>query len=293
MTDHKDKLVNLRIIKAGMLSLFQDGGRSGHQAYGLPAGGALDRQAMQDANYLLEQEADHPIIEITLLGPEILFEGTLQIALTGADLSPMINSEPTLMYQTITVLAGDRLTFGVRKNGCRTYLGLRGRWQLPDWLGSHSALWLGGKILPEGSMLRAGDCLSIAVDPLIAERQIKKPPFYPTQPTLRLVPGPEFDRFPLTTIKYLVSNAFTLSADSSRMGCRLNEALPDYQVREELISSGIVPGTVQVLPSGRLVLLLADAQTTGGYPRVATVQDRDLDAVAQLIPGNKVRFVIQ
>ncbi|MCB0634324.1 MAG: biotin-dependent carboxyltransferase family protein [Saprospiraceae bacterium] len=292
MPDRKANWITMRILKPGMLSLLQDAGRNGYQAFGLPIGGALDRQAAQVANWLLEQSPDHPVLEITLLGPEIEFEGPIQIALTGADLSPQINGQPAAMYRTLSISAGDHLSFGTRVQGCRAYLGVRGDWDVPTWLGSQSALRVGGQIWPSGSVLERGQQLRIRGGTPIESRQVKKRPFYSAQATLRLIPGPEFDRFSPASIDYLTSHAFTLSPDCSRMGYRLEEGLPDYRPGGELISSGIVPGTIQVLPSGKLIVLLADAQTTGGYPRLANIQDRDLDVPAQLAPGDKVRFLL-
>jgi antagonist of KipI len=233
------------------------------------------------------------VLEITMLGPEIEFQGPLQIALTGADLAPRINGQAAAMNQTLSLSAGDRLTFGARKRGFRTYLAVRGDWQLPDWLGSQSALQVGEETWPRGSVLKKESCLKITPAPVIKPKQLEKPPFYSTQVTLRLLPGPEFTRFSAAAIEYLTTHPFTLSPDCSRMGCRLEEALPDYKLGEELISSGIVPGTLQVLPSGKIIIRLADAQTTGGYPRIANIQDRDLDAMAQVGPGDKVRFVVE
>lgn len=292
MSDWKATVVALEIIKPGMLSLLQDAGRSGYQAYGLPGGGALDRQAAAAANYLVDQSPDHPVLEITLLGPDIIFRGAIQIALTGADLSPMLNGQPVTMYQTLSIMPGDRLTFGARREGCRTYMSVRGDWQIPAWLSSKSALRIGGQTWPEGSVLEKEKPVRIQISKPLAEKRIIKRPFYPSQVSVRLMPGPEFDGFSSHLIHHLTSYAFTLSSDCNRMGCRLVEPLPGYERKEELISSGIVPGTLQVLPTGQLILLLADAQTTGGYPRIANVEARDLDVIAQLGPGDKIRFVL-
>jgi antagonist of KipI len=287
--------VKLDIRKSGLLTLVQDKGRNGHQAYGLPLGGALDRRAAVAANYLLGQAAEAPLLEITLQGPEICFGGDLQIALTGADLNPVLDGKPIALYQTLAVRAGQVLAFGRARSGCRAYLAIRGRWQMPDWLGSYSGMKIGAQYWPAGSRLEAGMEISIVPDTFLEPRRI--PPqdraFHSRQLSVRVMAGPEFAWFSRASVEYFTSHAFRISPDSNRMGYRLRESLPDFRPDRELISSGIVPGTVQVLPSGSPVILLADAQTTGGYPRIANVLDRDLDYLAQLVPGDQVRFLLR
>lgn len=284
--------VKIHCLKSGLLTLVQDMGRSGHQAFGLPVGGALDRSAARQANYLVGQTEDVPVLEITLQGPEIRFEGDLQIAITGADLSATIDGRPAARYQTINVLEGQILSFGRARSGCRAYLAIRGDWQVRKWLGSAGGLQLGKAYWPPGSRLEKGMELSILPKPTLETRWIslKERPYHAHQITVRVAPGPEYSWFSEAAVRYFKTHAFTVGPDSNRMGYRLREQLPDFKIDRELISSGIVPGTVQVLPSGSPVILLADAQTSGGYPRIANVLSRDLDDLAQLLPGDKVRF---
>lgn len=286
--------VKLHILKSGLLTLVQDMGRIGHQAFGLPVGGVLDRRAARQANHLLGQSEDVPVLEITLQGPEIRFDGDLQIAITGADLSPAIDGEPVERYQTINVFKGQILSFSRSRSGCRAYLAIRGKWQIQDWLGSSSALQIGKGYWPPASRLEKGMEFSILPGSPVEALTIpaKEQAFHAHQITVRVTPGPEFSWFAETSIRYFTTHAFTVGPDSNRMGYRLREKLPDFQIGRELISSGIVPGTVQVLPSGCPVVLLADAQTSGGYPRIANVSSRDLDDLAQLVPGDKVRFMM-
>jgi len=155
-----DKLVTLSFLKAGMLTTVQDRGRWGYQAYGVPIGGAMDRRAAQMANELVRNSIDTPVLEITLLGPSIQVDQTVQIAITGANLSPTINRQPISCYETITLQEKDILSFGRIIRGCRAYLAIRGNWQLPKWLGSYSAVHPNKEVLPE-SIIKKGDILKV------------------------------------------------------------------------------------------------------------------------------------
>lgn len=291
----RDNSIELNIEKSGLLTLVQDRGRIGPQSFGVPTGGALDRRAAKTANWLVGQKEDDPVLEITLQGPQIRFEGDLQTAITGADLTPMVNGQEVPMYETLSVKKGQQLSFGAAGNGCRAYLAFGGQWQIPEWLDSYSAMQLGGAYWPPGSLLKKGSRLRILPNSFIPTRSVSQQewPFHAHQITVRVIRGPEYDWFSEASISFLTSHAFTIHPDSNRMGYRLQEALPAYESKRELISSGVVPGTIQVLPSGRPVTLLADAQTSGGYPRIANVLDNDLDYLAQLVPGDKIRFLIQ
>lgn len=290
----RTRTTEIWVEKTGLYTSVQDKGRSGHQAFGVPVGGVMDRRAAAQANWLVGRPAGQAVLEITMQGPVLRFEGELQIALTGADLSAVINGQAVPMYQTLQVARGDVLSFGRRKNGCRTYLALGGHWQLPEWLGSAAAFRMGQQLWPPGSVLDRGDRLSVTTDGATPERRIdrKERPYFSRQLTVRIWPGPEFDWLPEPALHYLTTHAFQLSNECNRMGYRLRESLPGYQPVRELISSGIVPGTIQLPPSGRPLILLADAQTTGGYPRIAIVADRDLDDLGQLTPGDQVRFLL-
>lgn len=287
-------VIHIDVIKPGLLSLIQDGGRPGYQAFGVPPGGPLDRKSAALANWLVGQAAGQPVLEITLLGPELYFRHPTQIALTGADLSATINQLPVEQYTTLDVHAGDRLCFGERISGCRAYLAIRGSWQCDTWLGSAGSLFLYDRVLPPDSRLTAGRRLVLHAEERTWNRQIPvaQRPFLTRQLSLRIWPGPEYAWFSNHQIRYVTSHVFQLSPQCSRMGYQLDPPLPDYLPAAELISSGIIPGTIQIVRSGRPIILLADAQTTGGYPRLANVISDDLDDLAQLAPGDSLRFTL-
>ncbi|MFK7937207.1 MAG: 5-oxoprolinase subunit PxpB [Saprospiraceae bacterium] len=280
------------ILKAGLHTTIQDNGRSGYQSQGVPVGGAMDKKAMQIANQLVENQPNTPVIEITLLGPKIQFHTATQIAITGANLSAKINGKAIEYYRTINIQQDDILSFGFPKMGCRTYVAIRGEWEIKRWLGSASAASTNTVALTPDSYLKKGNQLIIKSLPFV---QIKKttPPNtidYNSPFTIRVLPSIEFEQFPRRSIAHFFSQIHTISPDSNRMGYRLQTTLIDFSPPQELISSGVVPGTIQITNSGQPIILMRDAQTTGGYYRFLNVISEDLDRLAQAKPGDKIRF---
>jgi antagonist of KipI len=282
----------LHFKKAGLQTLIQDQGRHGYQSFGVPTSGAMDKIAAALANELLENHRDTPVLEITLLGPTIQFEGACQIAITGANLSPKINRKPIANYEIFSVKDGDILSFGAIKNGCRAYLAIRGKWSLSKWLGSFSALPYASEMATPQSLIKKNAQISITTLPTIPLKQYpkeKQPPFT-NNLRVRVLPGPEFEEFSRTTIAYFFSRGYQLTNDSNRMGYRLNANIIDFSPKREVISSGIIPGTIQITSAGQPVILMADAQTVGGYYRIANVLSEDMNKLAQLKPGDTIWF---
>ncbi len=278
--------------KAGLQTLIQDKGRIGYQSYGVPVSGVMDKKAAVLANELVENATETPVLEITLLGPTIKITGNCQIAITGADLSPKVNQQTIPLYQTINLKDGDTLTFGGAKNGCRAYLAIRGNWQIKKWLDSYSALPYSGEAATPDSLIQKGTTLQIEPLPTIPIKNIPKEaqPNFPKVIRIRVLPGPEFEAFSNHTIAYFFSRGYQLTNDSNRMGYRLDATLIDFQPKREVISSGILPGTIQITGAGQPVILMMDAQTVGGYYRIANVVSADLDKLAQMKPGDEVWF---
>lgn len=278
----------LQIERPGLFTTLQDRGRPGFRAQGVPAGGALDRWAARAANYLAGNDADQPLLEITLAGPQLRLQGSGQLALTGGDLSAQLGGRPLRRYETVSFSDGQHIRFGRAREGCRAYLAIGGQWQTERWLGSCSAL---SPELTPHSFVSAGQEIRIAAGRQIAPRKISpagRPP-YTADLTAGVYPGPEAAGFSPQQLSRFFGQAYRLSPDCNRMGYRLQGAPLQYD-GPELISSPVVPGTVQLPPGGQPILLLADAQTTGGYPRLAQVREADLDLLAQLRPGDTLRF---
>lgn len=288
--------IKLHFTKPGLYTTVQDGGRFGHQHLGIPANGFMDQFSAQEANRLVENDENGPVLEITLIGPEIKFEGTGQIAITGADLHPAINGKSIHPYAVVPVSDGDILTFGSPQQGTRAYLAVAGSWKLQSWLGSYSASTVQPETLTPDSMIKAGSAIEVVAQKRVAEN-INEEFYYdmpdlPGNGVLQVLPGPEFSLLSNISIASFFSQTFTVSRDSNRMGYQLEETVRDFEPLNEVISSGIVPGTIQLTNSGQPIVLMADAQTSGGYTRIANLTRDSMDKLAQMGPGEKVRFCL-
>ena len=285
-------MTTFHFLKAGLQTLIQDKGRIGYQAYGVPISGVMDKKSAALANELVGNDLNTPVLEMALLGPTIQIAGNCQIAITGANLSPKVNGKPIPLYETINLKDGDLLKFGGAKDGCRGYLAIRGNWQIKKWLNSYSALPYSGDQATPQSYIRKDSILKVQVRPRIPKKiaPIERRPSFPNSLTVRVLPGPEFDSFSNYTIGYFFSKSYKLTQESNRMGYRLDTMLTDFKPTKEVISAGIMPGTIQITSAGQPVILMRDAQTVGGYYRIANVITEDLDKLAQLKPGDKVTF---
>ena len=178
------------------------------------------------------------------------------------------------------------------KTVCRAYIAINGEWQIPTWLKSRSALPYAGKVATPKSIIEKGDTFLIekrATVPL-SNIPLEAQPTFSNQLIIKVLPGPEFEQFSPYSIGYFFSQEYKIANDSNRMGYRLNGHSIEFKPKKEVISSGTIPGTIQITNSGQPVVLLADAQTVGGYPRIANVISEELDKLAQLKPGDTVRF---
>ncbi len=298
------KSITLHFRKTGLQTSVQDQGRIGHQAFGVPVSGAMDKSSTRIANWLVGNPLNAPVLEITLLGPKIEIEGDCQIAITGGDLSTTIDKNPIPMYETIHVKNGSVLSFGRIQNGCRAYLAVGGKWHIKKWLGSYSVSTHSGAgqicksevmtsvstsfcaIIQKNSFIIITPCTPISKR--VYPKQYR--PGYELDFRLRVLPGPEFEEFSNYSVAYFFGNSHCISVDSNRMGYRLKEPIIDFKSQREVISSGIIPGSIQVTSSGQLIILMADAQTTGGYHRFLNVISADMDRLGQMKPGDEVRF---
>lgn len=289
------KPIQLFFQKAGLQTSIQDLGRWGQQHLGIPIGGAMDVEAAKKANWLVGNPPNTPVLELTLMGPNMELKGAAQIAITGANLSPVINEKKAPMYQTINIKEKSNLRFGRLKKGCRAYLAIGGNWDVPQWLSSCSPILSGRNALLPQSIINAHDTLLVHPNKFIDKRRISKKlrPIYSNHLQLRTFAGPEFEAFSRTSIAAFFGQDHLISNQSNRMGYRLESILPDFQPNSALISSGIVPGTIQVSNAGQPIVLMKDAPTTGGYYRLGNVHSEDLDHLAQLKPGDLVSFRLE
>ena len=284
----------LRVVEPGLFTTIQDLGRPNAIAGGVPPGGAMDRFAHRAANLLAGNSPQEATLECTMSGPHLLAEAPCLIAITGADFEPRVNGAPTPMWTGVFLAPGDRLTFGGQRGGARAYIAVGGGFEGDRWLGSRSTSIMAGRGGMHGRTLAAGDALATASErpgPAVAGRHLPaglRPDY--SDNTLRAIPGPHVRRLDPEGRRLLFSALFTVSRDADRMGYRL-EGPALATSGDELLSFGLVAGAVQVPRSGQAILLMADHQTAGGYPVVATVISASMHVAAQLAPGDTLRFL--
>ena len=281
----------ITVIRSGLFTTIQDCGRWGYQASGVPVSGALDRVSHRVANALVGNESDAATLEVTLLGPEVRIDVDAVIAIAGADLSARIDRTEVSINAPIACKAGSVLRFGERRRGSRAYVAFNGGIDVPPTLGSRATSALCGLGGVNGRPVSAGDCLPLGAPTVPPRaRRIDLPPVPEGGARLRVLPGPQDGFFPPDALDQMRRARFTVTPQSDRMGYRLEGArLPRIEGRE-MISDAALIGGIQVPTSGEPIMLMADRQTTGGYPHIATVITADLPLAGQLRPGDWVEF---
>ncbi|PRX19719.1 biotin-dependent carboxylase-like uncharacterized protein [Orenia metallireducens] len=286
---------SLIVNKPGLLTTVQDQGRYGYQRYGMPVAGAMDSYAFQIANLLVGNERSAPALELTLLGPEIIFEDSFRIAITGGELGAEINGKRIYSWSSVKINSGDRLTFKGAQQGCRAYLSVSGGIEVEEVMGSSSTYLrgqLGGYL---GRSLKSGDSLKI-VDTNKGDFSgiIKVPteylPEYKDKSQIRVVKGPQFNRFSQSEIDKFFNSKYLISTQSDRMGYRLEGARISHQQSSDIISEGISLGAIQIPGDGQPIIMMVDHQTTGGYTKIANVISVDIATLAQMKPSEEISF---
>ncbi|HEX5467319.1 MAG TPA: biotin-dependent carboxyltransferase family protein [Candidatus Limnocylindrales bacterium] len=290
----------LEVLASGLLDTVQDGGRPGARDLGVPVSGACDAWSLAVADRLLGNEPDAAALEITALGPTLAVRQTCVLALAGAELGASVPEEGRALPVGTSQLvhAGTRIVFAGPRGGrgLRTYLALAGGIDVPLVLGSRSTCLAGSFGGLDGGPLQTGDVLRpLRPDDLTAAgRRWPGGGFDPTaRRALRLLPGPStLSAACPGAYEALVATAWRVSGSADRMGLRLAgpPLAVDAAAAGMLVSRGVLPGTVQILPDGSPLVLLADAQTVGGYPVAGIVPAADLPLLGQLRPGDPLRF---
>lgn len=283
--------MSIKIINAGMLSTIQDGGRFGVMKFGFTQSGAMDSKAMATANILVGNEPECAVIETTLLGITAEFTDNTIIALSGGDFSATINGTPIRRNKAYTVNAGDTLAMSYAKSGVRGYLAVSGGFDVPEVMGSRSTnlkSQIGGFF---GRKLAAGDIINTFA-PIITDTTGRELPeeTYANSITLRAVLGPQDYMFTDEDIKTFFSCEYKITQQADRMGIRLDGEPLKGKGSMDIVSDGIVFGSVQVPKNGMPIILAADRQTTGGYAKIATVISADRHLIAQARPGGTIKF---
>lgn len=283
----------LHVLKPGLLTTVQDLGRLGHQASGVPVAGPMDTFSHRLANHLVNNDPSAATLEVTLIGPEIEVEAETTMALGGADFDVWCDSQLVMVGESFRVHPGQRLRFGRRRLGARVYLAIAGGVLTTPELGSratHLVSRMGGI---EGRALQTGDRLPILASGTAGPRRKAVGLILPPtggRARLRIMPGPQTDWFATVVQRQFADTRFLLSPRSNRMGYRL-EGPPLLRVRQdELISEPVGMGAIQVPNAGEPILLMADRQTAGGYPKIGHVISADLPLAGQLAPGDAIQF---
>jgi antagonist of KipI len=302
----------IKIIKPGLLTSIQDMGRFGFQKYGVISSGAMDVFSHRIANILTGNEENTPTIEITLLGPAILFQEDSLIAICGGDFSPSINDGvPIPTWKPVLLKKGTVLHFHGVKQGCYAYLAVAGGFSIPKLMNSTST-YLRAKIGGfQGRSLQPGDELHINPKSDFAKRVIEhlktriqnksyaatnwfvSPHFLPrpkANSVIRVMKGLQYHLFTRESQERFCHEPFIVTTKSDRMGYRLQGPPLELNKPIELFSEAVTFGTVQVPSSGNPIILLADRQTTGGYPKIAQISSVDFPLIAQAKPGDQIYF---
>jgi len=282
----------IRIVDPGPLTTVQDLGRPGQLRSGIPASGALDRYAFTLANRLVGNDDNAAALECTLIGMRFEVEHACALAVTGADMPLTINGSAAPSWQTIALQAGDKVKLGPARAGVRTYIAFGGGIDVPLALGSRSTYVRGRMGGLEGRALRKNDRLRLFEAPAVSRRRVvaRAIPAYQNEPLIRVVLGPQADRFTAEGIATFLGQPYKLLPQSDRMGARFAGPRIAHTHGHDIVSDGIAAGSVQVPGDGQPIVLLADRQSTGGYTKIATVCSFDLGRVAQLRPGQSARF---
>lgn len=284
--------MSLLVLKTGLLDTVQDLGRHGYAHLGINGAGAADAVALQVANMVVGNEPGAAGLEMHFPAPVLRFEENTVFALGGADFGARLNGLEIPLWTPVRAAAGSQLSFAKQLNGMRCYLAVQGGFQIAPWLGSCSTSLVAGAGGWQGRGLRTGDRLPFATatgdtpyNNEILPWRVNVQGLYPKTKAIRFLPGPEYELLGTDARHVLETAEWKVNYQSNRMACALEGPLLFLKEPFELVSSAVQPGTVQLLPSGQLLALLADCQTTGGYPRIAQIFQADLPGLAQLRPG--------
>ncbi|MCL6295146.1 biotin-dependent carboxyltransferase family protein [Jejuia spongiicola] len=276
----------IKVIKSGFFSTIQDLGRIGYQHYGVPNSGVMDSYSASIANAILGNNENDAVIEMTMTGATLYFGSDTNICISGADMSPQLNSIEIKLYKSISVRAGDTLSFGKLNSGFRSYLAVYGGFNTETIMNSRSMY----KGVTGQFVLSKNDELSISDSVInsIKHASIKVNMSYFDSKYIKVFKGPEFDLLSVEQQEKLLSTTFTISKENNRMAYQLNETLDNDL--SPIITSSVLPGTIQLTPSGTLIALMRDCQTTGGYPRVLQLKETSINVLAQKFTGQNIAF---
>jgi len=277
----------IEIIQPGLFTSLQDQGRTIGRNWGIPDGGAMDRLSAQRANLKLNNPPDLPVLEITGIGPTLLCHADGQFALAGAQIAVFKNKKVIADTSFINFQAGDLLKFGSIEKGFRTYLSIKNGFQTKELFGSTSPI---AGISPS-MRFNSGDILYFESTPPLPETNARIKEFQLFKDnSIKTIPGPEYDLLSPEQQSILKNTKFLISPTASRMAYPLLPKIDKLNHSISLLTSPVVPGVVQLTPAGQLIVLMRDAQTTGGYPRILVVTETGMNQLAQMRGGQEIIF---
>lgn len=280
----------IKVLKSGFYTTIQDKGRVGFASLGVPVSGVMDSYSSDLANLILNNSLDCALLEITLGGCKFQFLSETTMCISGGDFSPAINNQPILLNSKISIHKNDILSFGKVNFGVRCYLAVKGGILSDIKLGSRSLF----KNITSNFLLKSGVFLPISnlkVDLGTSSSQVKVNKNHFDSKVIQCFKGPEFEALDIHQQKILFKTVFSVSKDINRMGYKLNEILENKI--PSILTSAVLPGTVQLTPSGKLIVLMRDCQVTGGYPRVLQVSEESINRLSQKMTADKIQFVLQ
>jgi biotin-dependent carboxylase-like uncharacterized protein len=287
----------LRVLQPGLRTTVQDLGRIGAQRLGIPVSGALDPIALRAANILVGNPQAAAALEMAALGPTLEVEAeSVRIAIAGGSVTVVVertdgSRREVPRLESIRLVEGDKLRIGAISGSAVAYLAIEGGLALPSFLGSLSTYVRGGFGGLDGRALIAGDRLPLVLSAVVARTELRLDALdLAPATTLRVVPGPQADYFTPEAMATFLGSPYVVTREADRMGLRLEGPRLAHAKGYNIVSDGIAPGSIQVPGSGQPIVLLADRQTTGGYPKIATVISADLAALGRVLPGMTLRF---
>jgi antagonist of KipI len=293
--------MSLKILKAGMLDTVQDLGRYGYQQFGINPTGAIDKYAASIANILVGNDVNEAIIEMRFPAPSIFFDQPTIIALAGADFSANINGQPIPINHPVFVNKNSTLQFQSPKNKSHCYLAIKGGMKIEEWLNSYSTNLKAEAGGFDCRRLLKDDVIELkdgSINHKISDKDVLK--ILPWKANedfgidateeIMIIKGSEWDWLDDASQQKFIKNPFFISHNSDRMGYQLASEPLHSGVKKELVSSAVSFGTIQLLPDGQLIILMADHQTTGGYPRLGNIISAHLPMLAQMKAGDKIFF---
>ena len=276
----------VKVIRSGFYSTIQDFGRVCFQQFGVPYSGVMDRYSASISNAILGNKKDAAVIEMTMTGATLQFYCATNICVSGANMSPMLNLNTISLNKSITVKSGDILSFGKLNNGFRCYLAISGGFKSQTVMNSQSMF----KGITTCYKINKNNELSIinSSSKEMKHASVRVNNQHLFSEYIEVFKGPEFDQLSNLQIEKLVTSKFTISKDNNRMAYQLKEILENSL--KPIITSPVIHGTVQLTPSGKLIVLMRDCQTTGGYPRVLQLKESSIDVLAQKFANQNISF---